>query len=102
MANLLGALIYDVPYELEPGVQKVVVHRNSVLELIIHSDPGFLTKVSAVTNIERTDVLARHEIAIELVVAPVDLVLTRETKAGKNGTARGVRSRAEGWGEFRL
>ena len=83
-------------------VQPIIVERLFILKLVIHADSGILTDEMEVSEVECPDILSGYNVAVELIVTPIDLILTGKTDAIKQGAASGMGAGAEGGGKFRF
>src|ERR1700693_5039799 len=62
------------PRNREPAVDRVVFKGWMVLDLVIEAQPGTIADRKKITKIERADILTRHRVSIELVVARIDIL----------------------------
>ena len=53
-----------------------------------------------VSEVECPDILSGYNVAVELIVTPIDLILTGKTDAIKQGAASGMGAGAEGGGQI--
>ena len=75
---------------MESAIDRVVLERWVILELVIEAEPRKLADRTKIPEIERPDVQPRHGVAVELVIPRVNIVRARHPIAHEQFRSRSV------------
>ena len=79
MASQTHCLEFDCPGQIQSAVDRIVIERWPVLDLIVEAHTRELVELAKISQVESSHIVPFDRIAVELIVSRVDVVFFRET-----------------------
>src|SRR5262249_3222938 len=80
----------------------IVIERRPPFNCVVEAQPRELSDFAKVSKVECPNILACHRIAIELLVARINVILAGQPVVGKKVSARRVLARMKSWRKLRF